>query len=76
MNKVDLAVITTAIQEQYTTILKNHTTQESLVLRLRDQGATLILNVQKGKIVMAQLALRNPYPNSPDMAPTPYTDIH
>ncbi len=33
------------------------------------------MTVQNSQIIMAQLTPRNLYSNSPDLAPTPYTDI-
>jgi hypothetical protein len=47
-----------------------------MVLRLSDYTATLLVTVQDKKVIMAQIALRNRYPNDPHMEPTPYTDIH
>lgn len=76
MNQADCKIIASAIQSQYDTILRAHNTRESLILRLTDNNATLVITVQKEKITMTQLTLRNLYPNSPDMAPTHYIDIH
>lgn len=76
MNPDDCKVMAAAIQEQYATILHDHNAPESLIIELSDHSATLVINVQDKKIIMAQLTLRNPYPNNPDLAPTPYTDIH
>jgi len=76
MNVVDFKAMAAAIQAQYASILNGHRTEESLIIQLSDHSATLVINVQDKKIIMAQLTLRNPYPNNPDLAPTPYTDIH
>lgn len=69
------STIAAAIRTQYDTILNTYGVRESLALRLNDQNASLIMTVQNSKIIMVQLALRNPYPNSPEQAPVPYTDI-
>lgn len=75
LNPADSEMIALAIRSQYDTILRSQNTRESLILRLSDNNATLVITVQNEKITMTQLTLRNLYPNSPDMAPTPYTDI-
>jgi len=76
MNQDDCAKIASAIQLQYDNILRTYNPQESLLLRLSDQTATLLITVQNKKIIMTQIGLRNRYPNDPHMEPTPYTDIH
>lgn len=76
MNTDDCKVMAAAIQAQYAAIMNSHNPQASLILELPDNSATLVINIQNNTIVMAQLTLRNPYPNNPDLAPTPYTDIH
>lgn len=76
MSADDCKAMAAAIQAQYATIMSSHNPQASLILDLSDNSANLVINIQNNTIVMAQLTLRNPYPNSPDMAPTPYTDIH
>jgi hypothetical protein len=76
MNQNDCDKISTAIQSQYQSILSTYNSSDSMVLRLSDHTATLLLTVQDKKVIMAQIALRNRYPNDPHMEPTPYTDIH
>jgi hypothetical protein len=79
MTQVSCDIVAAAIRAQYSAILQTHnstdTTEGSLALRFNDQNASLVMTVQNSRIIMAQLTPRNLYPGSPDLAPTPYTDI-